>query len=678
VDCMKRTLHRMQQAGPGPDQVEGLEPRSAPRAGEGLWIVGLLCLALLLGVWLARDFGVSTDEPDNVRVGMDARDAYRGGDAYFSREALAEHGPIYFMFFTATSEAIRHAFPSWPLYAGRHLTNYATFLLGVAFLYMLCLRFLGQPYALAASALYFTQPILFGSAFINQKDIPFLTCFLGAVALGWAAAEGRWGKMDPAAPATGKDARGRLRQRLSGVTQAWSSMKPLSRWTLGLGWLVGLGILVDLIWGDALQRGAQAIVTAAYWGRAPRPLQLLFQAVATDVHKSPIEAYLTKLQTGFRYARLLAPALFLGFTCVVGWLALPGFGGERPSRWRWEQAVALMGSAVLLGAAISVRQIGLFAGVLVTLSLFYRARGKSILRIVLYWALAGCVVYATWPYLWSDPIGRSLASFDVIRDFSAHHVLFEGVRYRAGEAPWTFVPTLIGYQLTEPALLLSVIGLAVLAQGVLSGRFDDVESALLALWLLLPSAWVVFGKVPIYNNLRHMYFVLPPIFVMGGVGLEALAVRLRSVWARRILLVSVALPGLIALVSLHPYQYAYFNSLAGGTGGAYGRFELDYWCTSLRETTEFVNQVATPGDSLMIFGPIGNTIPFVRTDLELESQYSPLRKADFAALCMFEVSRRWDPSQFQLMYQARRGGAVVGEVWRRVEVEGNDEVLPSG
>ena len=37
------------------------------------------------------------------------------------------------------------------------------------------------------------------------------------------------------------------------------------------------------------------------------------------------------------------------------------------------------------------------------------------------------------------------------------------------------------------------------------------------------------------------------------------------------------------MVSLHPYQYVYYNRLVGGLAGANGRFETDYWGESYRE-----------------------------------------------------------------------------------------------
>ena len=37
------------------------------------------------------------------------------------------------------------------------------------------------------------------------------------------------------------------------------------------------------------------------------------------------------------------------------------------------------------------------------------------------------------------------------------------------------------------------------------------------------------------------------------------------------------------MMELHPNQYIYYNALVGGVRGANGRYELDYWGTSLAE-----------------------------------------------------------------------------------------------
>ena len=44
------------------------------------------------------------------------------------------------------------------------------------------------------------------------------------------------------------------------------------------------------------------------------------------------------------------------------------------------------------------------------------------------------------------------------------------------------------------------------------------------------------------------------------------------------------------MVRLHPYQYAYFNRLAGGVRGANGQYMLDYWGLAFKQAAEHCAQ----------------------------------------------------------------------------------------
>ena len=79
------------------------------------------------------------------------------------------------------------------------------------------------------------------------------------------------------------------------------------------------------------------------------------------------------------------------------------------------------------------------------------------------------------------------------------------------------------------------------------------------------------------------------------------------------------LPGLYANVKLYPYEYIYYNQLAGGIRGAYRVYELDYWTLAFKEAQTFVNQNA--GENANIF--VGDSKPsaqtFARPDLILNA-----------------------------------------------------------
>lgn len=53
------------------------------------------------------------------------------------------------------------------------------------------MRLLARGVALFVTALFTSQPVFFGHAFINQKDTPLMAFFLASVELGWAAVESR-------------------------------------------------------------------------------------------------------------------------------------------------------------------------------------------------------------------------------------------------------------------------------------------------------------------------------------------------------------------------------------------------------------------------------------------------------------------------------------------------------
>jgi len=40
------------------------------------------------------------------------------------------------------------------------------------------------------------------------------------------------------------------------------------------------------------------------------------------------------------------------------------------------------------------------------------------------------------------------------------------------------------------------------------------------------------------------------------------------------------------MVRLHPYEYAYFNSLIGGVRGANGKYMLDYWGLAFKQAAD--------------------------------------------------------------------------------------------
>jgi hypothetical protein len=181
--------------------------------------------------------------------------------------------------------------------------------------------------------------------------------------------------------------------------------------------------------------------------------------------------------------------------------------------------------------------------------------------------------------------------------------------------PRWYLPKLMAIQFTLPAVILILVGLAAAVRRWRRGTVPAAFFWFLALWILGPFVAVVVFGMPIYNYFRHVLFMMPPLFVIGALGIEVALRPFRSRGAVAALAAVILLPGLVAIARLHPYEYGYFNELVGGVRGAYGRYLSDYWCTSTREAMTFVNGYAPHGAGIGVSSATSNAVPFAREDL---------------------------------------------------------------
>jgi len=166
----------------------------------------------------------------------------------------------------------------------------------------------------------------------------------------------------------------------------------------------------------------------------------------------------------------------------------------------------------------------------------------------------------------------------------------------------------------------------------------------------------------LYNGMRHFLFVVPLLGILAALGLTWIfnALQARARWAAfafaGVMAIGVTRQAWIA-IDLHPNQYVYYNALAGDLVGAQGRFELDYWGSSLAEASRPVAQVmantsAPEGGwkvevcghpkSVLYYLPPGVTHTFNRTEAHfyVGLNITACRNAPTDAAQVSEVRRR--------------------------------------
>jgi hypothetical protein len=265
-------------------------------------------------------------------------------------------------------------------------------------------------------------------------------------------------------------------------------------------------------------------------------------------------------------------------------------------------------------------------------------------------------MYVTWPYLWPNPIGHFFETVSIM----ANHpwpgsVLFDGVTYRANGLPGYYVPLLLAIQLTELVWPLFLVGIAAAVYGIIKKRVEHRELlAFTLIWFVVPLATFVIVRPTLYDNFRQCFFIVPPIFFMAGLAFDLL----RKPVLQGALIALVIVPGLIASVRLHPYEYVYYNQFIGGAQAAVDRFELDYWATSYREAAQAVNRIAPPNANVWVDGPAH--LFHGRRDFHIYSAQEADR-ADRYDVVVTLVRYNWEKTSFpeaKIVYRVTREGVV--------------------
>lgn len=261
---------------------------------------------------------------------------------------------------------------------------------------------------------------------------------------------------------------------------------------------------------------------------------------------------------------------------------------------------AAFGSRVLAG--IGAPEIG--AGLALLACAEARARGMRAAALrTLGWlrallpglALGYLIMGLLWPWSVLAPLNPIRAAEYFDRFFEKPwQELYEGRPIAVPKMPASYLPHLFALKLPELMLGLGVLG----GIGVAIALFDlrrapARRAGLLTLGLaaFLPIVVAMITRPALYNGLRHFIFVLPPFAVLGGLAAAQLFARAHA--RGRLACLALAALGLVGIAAptvgmarLHPYEYTYFNLLAGGVGKAEDEYMLDYWGLAFKQAAD--------------------------------------------------------------------------------------------
>ena len=324
------------------------------------------------------------------------------------------------------------------------------------------------------------------------------------------------------------------------------------------------------------------------------------------------------LMTGYLYGSLFVTPIDVPFLAAMTWATLAIVLMTRRMLPSWPATVVV---GLLTGLAIATRTGGiithayLLGAMLLCIAEFWTRHGlrpRYLLQIGARYtavvALAWATAIALWPWLQT---GNPWAQFKVaLVHFATIPMSYEfpswGQRLWTDALPWSYIPDQLLARLPGAFLfLLAVAFISAIAGAVGPGREiatawrDDRMAGLraavmrvararaglvVAAAVILPLAFLIIQRATVYNGIRHVLFVIPMLAVLAGAGWRALLPLLRRAPVVAAVAGGAYAGGIVAtLATLHPLEYVAMNALAGGTRGAYDRFELDYWSLAATE-----------------------------------------------------------------------------------------------
>lgn len=209
-------------------------------------------------------------------------------------------------------------------------------------------------------------------------------------------------------------------------------------------------------------------------------------------------------------------------------------------------------------------------------------------------AVAGYVLAVLfWPYALQSPLKNPFVALSKFAELEVRiRVLYEGANMMSDVTPWHY-PLKWIVNTIPLAALAGLLGSVVFLPKLLK-KYNPLWVGMALLTGVFPVFYIIYKDSVIHDGWRHLTFAYPPLVVMAALFWNELAaffsgkkaIQYAVFGAMALLLADAA----FFIAANRQYPYVYFNPLEGGTKGAFGYFETDYWGISTRQGIEWLEE----------------------------------------------------------------------------------------
>lgn len=196
-----------------------------------------------------------------------------------------------------------------------------------------------------------------------------------------------------------------------------------------------------------------------------------------------------------------------------------------------------------------------------------------------------------WPYASTDLLAplKVLIQVSNFNVFNAYEI-FKGTWYNAWELPLSYVPTWIWISI--PLYLnLGILILGLVFFKTFRKKLNILIYSLLIFFTFFPVVYIMLKGSNIYNGIRHLLFIFPPLIVISTIAWYQVLKYLKPTnfyYASLLILIGSMAQPLIWSIKAHPYEAMYFSPLVGGNNAVFANYETDYWGISTKEAVEWI------------------------------------------------------------------------------------------
>ncbi|MBT3241116.1 MAG: hypothetical protein HON98_09255 [Chloroflexi bacterium] len=634
-------------------------------------IVIIFLFLIIIGLIVVQDYGESWDEKLHIEYGEytynNFSSLFTEDNLKFGPENLSYYGPFFDLIITFGTKFIQIIEPDISVIPIRHFFYYFSFLIAAGSIYVISNYLFQQKLSLGITILFITQPVLWGHAFINPKDIPFMAMFLLSIAVGIVTSS----KIAPLIATFQVNRETNTGNIFKNEWKTVGNRKPILIWVV----IFLSSIILFLFMEKGLNLFVENTIIDLYKNQESF-LGTLFAQLAINANEIPVDSYVLKSIAQLK--RFFGIYVIMGTLLTLLWIfrLLP-----LTRKLIWEEKAKpflnnllnslknpwVLFTGVCVGITTAIRILGPFAGFLVGFYFILLYKQKSIAPIIIMGFIAVLTTYVLWPSLWESPIRHFYKSLTVMSDFPwGGEILLNGELFLSNSLPSYYLPLLMSIQFTEPVVILFVFGILIVSLDIIKKKNNWKIWIIICSWFFLIVFMIILYKPILYDNFRQLLFIIPPIFLITGKALEYIFNKIKRIQGQWLVVTLLLIPGVYSLIDLHPYQYVYYNSFVGGVEGSYRQYETDYWSTSFREASEFLNDYATINSKIVVMGNHLIVKRVARKDLIVE----PVKGGtyDFETGYDFAIqSTRWnqDLNNFPnapIIFTVERDGAVFAVV----------------